>query len=71
METSTPAPVAVATALSTRYTLRAPASTAASISARSSTPLMLPGTVSSTRGLKRLKLVTRPMSSRSMATVMS
>ena len=41
------------------------------MTARSSTPVMLPGTQTSTRGLKRLRLVTRFMSSRSMATVMS
>ncbi len=55
---SMPAPVAVATADSHRYTLRAPASITASITARSSTPVMLLGTQMRTRGLKRLKLVT-------------
>lgn len=62
---------AVATADSTRYTLRAPASMTASITLRSSTPVTLLGTVTSTRGLKRLNDVTRESSSLSMSAVMS
>ena len=62
---------AVATADSTRYTLRAPASMTASMTLRSSTPVTLLGTVTSTRGLKRLNDVTRESSSLSMSAVMS
>lgn len=62
---------AVATADSTRYTLRAPASITASMTLRSSTPVTLLGTVTSTRGLKRLNDVTRESSSLSMSAVMS
>ena len=62
---------AVATADSTRYTLRAPASMTAAITLRSSTPVTLLGTVTSTRGLKRLNDVTRESSSLSMSAVMS
>lgn len=62
---------AVATADSTRYTLRAPASITASMTLRSSTQVTLLGTVTSTRGLKRLNDVTRESSSLSMSAVMS
>ena len=71
LEISAPAPAAVATADSTRYTLRAPASMTASMTLRSSTPVTLLGTVTSTRGLKRLNDVTRESSSLSMSAVMS
>ena len=69
--TSSPAPTAVATAEGTRYTLRPPASMTAFTIARSSTPVMLPGTHTSTRERNRLKLVTRRMNSRSISQVMS
>ena len=62
---------AVATAEGTRYTFRPPASMTAFTMARSSTPVMLPGTHTSTRERKRLKLVTRRMNSRSISQVMS
>ena len=71
LEISTPAPMAVATAVSSRNTLRAPASMAASIMARSSTPVMELGTQASTHGLKRLKEVMRLTSSRSIWAVIS
>ena len=71
LEISTPAPRAVATPVSSRKTLRAPASIAASMTARSSTPLMLLGTQHSTHGLNRLKEVIRLTSSFSICAAIS
>ena len=68
---SMPAPTAVAMEDSRRYTFRAPASMAASMRARSSTPVTLAGTHTRTRGLNRLKDVMRLMNSLSIRTVMS